>query len=656
MVQAFDTRLRLRETPAAVGVLTRTDLFRFANTGFVQAMNTVPGVKMDERSPGSYRLSIRGNLLRSPFGIRNVKMYWEGIPFTDAGGTTYFNQIDFNEIGRIEIIRGPVGSTYGAGTGGTVLLYSALPDSATRSISVNCLGGSNGTGGLSVAFESRGNSGSSTLRYSHLQSDGWRQHTRMQRDKIFYSGLHRTGKRSELRSVFFYSRLSYQTPGGLTLRQMDSAAKQSRPATGIFPSAAAQQAGISLNTAYGGLSHQILIGKRWSNTTALYGSSTHTMNPALLNYQNKRELGLGGRSVLRYHNEKLQLHLGAEYQVTFTQSSVYANKGGNPDTLQFDDDIRSRQLSLFIQAIYRLPAAFRLQAGLGYNSFAYGFTRLNRNPVTSYNRAFPAQLVPRISLYRSIGEKFSVHISVSKGYSPPSIDEVVPSTGQFNASLLAETALNTEAGFRMAVAEGKLIADLSLYRMRLSDAIVLQRDAAGADYFLNAGATLQQGLELAMQYTIPVNPEGWIRTASCRMGLTIQRSQFTQYRRGPDDFSGNRLPGIPGNQLSLAADLSMRNRLSLHFTLNHTGSIPLNEANTVSAQPYLLMHLRADKAWSVGKKLVATVFSTFDYSFNRPYSLGNDINAAGGRYYNPSAPYNLTLGIGIRGLLQKYQH
>ena len=225
VVQAFDTRLRLRETPAAVGVLTGANLSRFANTGFVQAMNTVPGVKMDERSPGSYRLSIRGNLLRSPFGIRNVKMYWEGIPFTDAGGTTYFNQVDFNEIGRIEIIRGPVGSIYGAGTGGTVLLYSALPDSASRCITVNSLAGSYGTAGISAAFASRGNSGSTTLRYSHLQSDGWRQHTRMQRDKMFYSGIHRTGKRSELRSICFYSRLNYQTPGGLTLRQMDSAAK-----------------------------------------------------------------------------------------------------------------------------------------------------------------------------------------------------------------------------------------------------------------------------------------------------------------------------------------------------------------------------------------------------------------------------------------------
>ena len=79
---------------------------------------------MEERSPGSFRLAIRGSSLRSPFGVRNVKVYWNGIPFTDAGGNTYLNLFDFNSIANIEVIKGPGGSMYGAGTGGVVLLES----------------------------------------------------------------------------------------------------------------------------------------------------------------------------------------------------------------------------------------------------------------------------------------------------------------------------------------------------------------------------------------------------------------------------------------------------------------------------------------------------------------------------------------------------
>lgn len=39
------------------------------------SLNLLPGTRMEERSPGSYRLSVRGSTLRSPFGIRNIKIY-----------------------------------------------------------------------------------------------------------------------------------------------------------------------------------------------------------------------------------------------------------------------------------------------------------------------------------------------------------------------------------------------------------------------------------------------------------------------------------------------------------------------------------------------------------------------------------------------------
>ena len=73
---------------------------------------------MEERSPGSYRMNIRGSTLRSPFGVRNVKIYWDEIPFTDAGGNTYLNQLSYYNFNSLEVIKGPGGSVYGAGTGG----------------------------------------------------------------------------------------------------------------------------------------------------------------------------------------------------------------------------------------------------------------------------------------------------------------------------------------------------------------------------------------------------------------------------------------------------------------------------------------------------------------------------------------------------------
>jgi hypothetical protein len=38
---------------------------------------------------------------------------------------------------------------------------------------------------------------------------------------------------------------------------------------------------------------------------------------------------------------------------------------------------------------------------------------------------------------------------------------------------------------------------------------------------------------------------------------------------------------------------------------------------------------------------------SYEKSLNAPFSLGNDLNAAGSRFYNPSSPENLYGGLEI---------
>lgn len=65
----FSARPILR-LPHSAAVIDSTSLEKQAGLSLLPVMNTIPGIRMEERSPGSYRLSIRGSLIRSPFGIR----------------------------------------------------------------------------------------------------------------------------------------------------------------------------------------------------------------------------------------------------------------------------------------------------------------------------------------------------------------------------------------------------------------------------------------------------------------------------------------------------------------------------------------------------------------------------------------------------------
>ena len=113
-VRAYLSEQPVLNVPASISVISQQQLNVQPDNSFISVLNSQPGVRAEERSPGSYRLSIRGSLLRSPFGVRDVKIYFDDIPLTDAGGNTYLNAIDFNSIHNMEILKGPDGSLFGA--------------------------------------------------------------------------------------------------------------------------------------------------------------------------------------------------------------------------------------------------------------------------------------------------------------------------------------------------------------------------------------------------------------------------------------------------------------------------------------------------------------------------------------------------------------
>ena len=183
VVSAFGQNRRLKESAVAVNYISRSQLERFNNTSILPALNNTPGVRMEERSPGSYRLNVRGSTVRSPFGVRNVKVYWNGIPFTDPGGNTYLTQLDYYSFSSLEVIKGPGSSLYGAGTGGVVLI-SGKPARLTPGIALHYSGGSYGLSNLNARVKTAGDGFHNLIGYTHQTSDGYRAHSAMRRDIV----------------------------------------------------------------------------------------------------------------------------------------------------------------------------------------------------------------------------------------------------------------------------------------------------------------------------------------------------------------------------------------------------------------------------------------------------------------------------------------
>src|SRR6478672_10961707 len=172
-VKAFEQGRRLKDIPGGINYIGKNNLQRFGPTSIVSAVNTMPGARMEERSPGSYRFNIRGSSLRSPFGVRNVKVYFNDIPITDPGGQTYLNQLGYYNFSSLEIIKGPGSSLYGAGTGG-VMLVESLTENEQAGIQTEYSTGSYGFQNIYASLSTGSKKLVSRGSFQHQESDGYR--------------------------------------------------------------------------------------------------------------------------------------------------------------------------------------------------------------------------------------------------------------------------------------------------------------------------------------------------------------------------------------------------------------------------------------------------------------------------------------------------
>ena len=130
-------------------------------------------------------------------------------------------------------------------------------------------------------------------------------------------------------------------------------------------------------------------------------------------------------------------------------------------------------------------------------------------------------------------------------------------------------------------------------------------------------------------------------------GYTYNHFRYGTYIKGTENFSGNKVPSVPAGSLSGLIDLQLSNGIYVNATYYSASTIYVNDANTASADPYKLLGCRAGFKKSWKNKYRFNVYAGADNLLDEKYSLGNDINAAGGRFFNAAARANYYGGIAL---------
>jgi vitamin B12 transporter len=169
IVTATRTAEMVDETLAPVTVITRKEIEDLQASSVVDVLRTVPGVILTNNGGLGQATSL---FLRGT-NSGHVTVLVDGVRVGSATlGTTPFELIPLAQVEKIEIVRGPRSSLYGANAIGGVIQIFTRPGTATKTMSAKSSLGTDGFRELTAGFVSSSKAGIS-VRFSHLGSDGF---------------------------------------------------------------------------------------------------------------------------------------------------------------------------------------------------------------------------------------------------------------------------------------------------------------------------------------------------------------------------------------------------------------------------------------------------------------------------------------------------
>ena len=225
------------EVPASIDVIGG-EAFNEDTLGvnLSEGMRNVPGLLARDRQNYAQdtQISIRGFGSRATFGIRGLRLYLDGIPATQPDGQGQVSHFNLATLDRVEVLRGPFSTLYGNSSGGVIQAFTADGAEPAR-ISGGAAGGSFGTWRANLGSSGRAGNADYSVDYTHFETDGYRDHSRAERESFngkvnFAIG---SGGRLSLMLNHFDSP-DTQDPLGLTRAQFEDDPEQATSVAELF--------------------------------------------------------------------------------------------------------------------------------------------------------------------------------------------------------------------------------------------------------------------------------------------------------------------------------------------------------------------------------------------------------------------------------------
>ena len=643
---------RIEELPVSVTVLDREELRATTQQHFEEAIRSVPNLNLSGEGSRARYFQLRG--------VGELEQY-EGAPNPSIGFIV--DDIDFSGLGsvgtlfdidRVEVLRGPQGTRYGANAlGGLVYMRSQAPTD-TLSADVEATAGSDGTDALGAAFGGPiGDSLGFRTSLQTYQNNGFRDNVFLGRDDTYgRDELTARGKLawslSDAVQVDFTG-LYVDVDNGYDAWAVDNGfytysddpgrdAQQSTAGSARV-SAELERVDLVSITGLADTDAVFSFDADWGNTgywaPYVYDYVTTNDRERRTASQELRVLSkpgaiangrgdwLAGVYVLDLEEGNDQLSIGI-YEDPFCGPVCSL---ANDTAARSDYD--ATNVALFGQVALALSDRLGLTVGLRWEqrSADYADTNLNTfspdDDMLGGELAFDWRLAERRSAYLRLARGYKAggfNVSLA-GIDFTTVDNVVLSPE--NIEFAAESMTSIEAGLRSTSADGRLRADVGVFVARRDDQqikVPMQLRLGDPSSFLFVTANSERGDHRGVEATVE-----WQATQrlvlSAAVGLL--RAEIDEFSLFPA-LAGREQAHAPQYTYSLGAAYSTPSGWSARLDLSGMDEFFFDYGHDQVSEPYGLANLSVGRNWdSWSVKLWARNVLDEDYRV-RGFYFGNE--------------------------------
>lgn len=678
-------RDQLEVTPGASAVVGAEDIEAVQAPTVAEAMIGVPGFVVQEFFGGNDqpRFEIRGSALQQNPTERGLLVMQNGMPVNRADGSYIAGIAAPGMSEAIEVWRGPSANRLGAAALGGAINFISPKASSAPGTTLSFRAGSFDTYSASGQTAFQGDKVSGLLQFEWSDSDGYRKPNGENKRAAIGGNIeieHSEGVATQL--FLSYTDLEFQIPGPLTRDALRNDPDSVHEGPVFVPGVGFTQPGPDVPRDQPRRSAtQLLAGAR---TTFDMGdhfydvgvSATHTDDSFRFPMPTGERAtdGADGTLSLRYAykpNEVAGLPLfeaSLRYAHGESDREYYHVVSGSRGPKFGTNDLSASTLSMHAGANIALNDTLFLSPSLTYihatrdNDDTWGeatrptvgFVPGNPNdplqpngvaPATSnsYDRSYNGWS-PALSLTWRPLENQTAWISVAHTFEPPTHDNLLatingtaftgpgrPNPGNpalgaemfVTPDLKAQEADTLELGWRGR--HGKLAWDVTGYYSEVENEILSLRDSSSAPRAsINADKTIHKGLEVGLSGSLADNLSG-------RLAYTWQDFRFSD-----DPTRGNnRLGGSLRHLVTAAVAWEATDSLTLSGTVKWVPDrTPVDNMNTVWADPYTVVDLRAQWKVSDRASIFGEITNVFDENYASSTLVTDQANPTGSIFFS----------------------